>query len=79
MQATSEPSTARFDNLAAHFGELGISGQGLETAAQGSPLAGPLIGMCKICSMQRALHNLLSTCFDCLPNQGHTKTTPHLM
>ena len=45
MQATSEPSTARFDNLTAHFGELGISGQGLETAAQGSPLVGPLIGM----------------------------------
>ena len=45
VQATSEPSTACFDNLAAHFGELGIPGQGLETAAQGSPLVGPLIGM----------------------------------
>lgn len=46
MQATSKPSSARFDCLAAHFGELGISRQGLETAAQGSPLIGPLIGAC---------------------------------
>ena len=33
--------------------ELGISGQGLETAAQGSPLVGPLIGM-------RTAQNLLN-------------------
>ena len=37
-------NSTRFDSLAAHFGELGISGQGLETAAQGMPLVGPVIG-----------------------------------
>ena len=37
--------STRFDSLAAHFGELGISGQGLETAAQGMPLVGPVIGV----------------------------------
>ena len=75
MQATSEPSGACFDSLAAHFGELGISGQGLESAAQGSPLIGPLIGAYTAqklynLSMQRALHILLSTPFNCLAKTG---------
>ena len=39
-----------FEGFVAHFGELGITGQGLEVAAQGSPLVGPIIS---------ALHSLV--------------------
>ena len=45
VQAPGVASSACFDSLAAHLGELGITGQGLETAAQGSPLVGPFIGV----------------------------------
>ena len=44
VQAPVMASSACFDSLAAHFGELGITGQGLEMAAQGCPLMGPVIG-----------------------------------
>ncbi len=44
MQVSGRASSGCFDSLATFFGELGITAQGLETAAQGSPLVGPLIG-----------------------------------
>lgn len=34
---------AYFEGFVSHFGELDITGQGLEVAAQGSPLVGPII------------------------------------
>ena len=35
---------AYLQGMVSHFGDLGITGKGLETAAQGSPLVGPIIG-----------------------------------
>ena len=34
---------AFFEGFVSHFGDLDITGQGLEVAAQGSPLVGPII------------------------------------
>ena len=45
VQAAGMNSSARFESLAAHFGELGITGQGLEIAAQSCPLVGPFVGV----------------------------------
>lgn len=45
VQAAGVTSSACFESLAAHIGELGITGQGLEIAAQGCPLVGPFIGV----------------------------------
>ena len=75
-------SSACFDSLAAHLGELGITGQGLETAAQGSPLVGPFIGVhipprtglavacfhAKPCLVSFALHMTLALIWHHLPS-----------
>ena len=38
-----DSTTAFLDGLTERLGALGISGKGLEVAAQGSPLVGPII------------------------------------
>ena len=43
MERGPSNGAALFQGIVSHFGELGITGKGLETAAQGSPLVGPII------------------------------------
>jgi hypothetical protein len=42
-RGASSGGASFFEGFVSHFGELGITGQGLEVAAQGSPLVGPII------------------------------------
>ena len=44
LERGASNGAAFFQGMVPHFGELAITGKGLETAAQGSPLVGPIIG-----------------------------------